>query len=93
MYIITRCNGHKIECDIRELSVAGSKRRQMGVVLQVADQGVLVIGVHVGDDALFRGCVFVLVRHRKACSKRYSGGVIGGLGDVARDQCDARWVV
>ena len=35
----------------------------MGVVLKVADQGVLVVGVHVGDDAMFRGCVFVLVRH------------------------------
>ena len=35
----------------------------MGVVLQVADQGVLVVGVHMSDDAVFRGCVFVLVRH------------------------------
>ena len=37
----------------------------MGVVFQVADQGVLVVGIHMGDDALFRGCVFVLVRHRE----------------------------
>lgn len=64
MYFIdARRNGHRIECDIRKLGVAGSKRRQMGVVLQVADQGVLVVGVHMSDDAVFRGCVFVLVRH------------------------------
>ena len=65
MYItVTRGNGDGIECDIRELRVAGSKRRQMGVVLQVTDQGVLVVGVHVGDDAIFRGCGFGLVCHR-----------------------------
>ena len=61
--IITRRDGHRLECDIRQLGVAGSKRRQMGVVLQVTDQGVLVVGVHVGDDAVFRGSVFILVRH------------------------------
>lgn len=59
------------------MGAASGKAGEPGVVLEVADQGVLVVVVHVGDDAPFR-CVVcasgALVRHRGGCNAYDQGG-------------------
>ena len=48
------------------MGITSGEAGELGVVLEVADKGVLVIVVHVGDDALLRCSICALggfVRH------------------------------
>lgn len=67
---IGRQDGQAVEGDVGQMGTASGKAGEMGVVLEVADQGVLVVVVHVGDDALLR------------CFVRAAGGFVrhGGKG-------------
>lgn len=64
---IGREDGQVVVPDVGEMGITGGKAGEVGVVLKVADEGVLVVIVHVGDDALLRCCIGrlgVLLRHR-----------------------------
>ena len=59
-------DGQVVETDVGQVGITSGKAGELGVVLQVADKGVLVVVVHVGDDALLRCFVLALgevVRH------------------------------
>ena len=43
-----------VETNVDQMRVASGKIGEMGVVAEVADKGVLMIVIHVRDDALFR---------------------------------------
>ena len=64
-----RCeDGQAVEVDVVQTRVPSGKAGELGVVPKVADQGVLMILVHVGDDPLLRcfvralGCLLCHVR-------------------------------
>ena len=64
---IGREYGQVIVADIGKMGITGREAGEIDVVLKVADEGVLVVFVHVGDDALLRCCIGVfgvLLRHR-----------------------------
>ena len=63
---VGREDGQAVETDVDQVSIPSGEAGEVGVVLEVADQRVLVIIVHVGDDALLRCFVCALggsVRH------------------------------
>ena len=63
---VGRENSQVVEADVGQMGIASGKAGELGVVLKVADKGVLVVVVHVGDDALLRCCIGGLgglVRH------------------------------
>lgn len=43
-----------VEANVGQMRVASGKAGETGVIPEVADKGVLMIVIHVGDDALFR---------------------------------------
>ena len=47
-------DGQVVETNVGQMRVASGKAGEMGVVPEVADKGVLMIVIHVSDDALFR---------------------------------------
>ena len=64
---IGRENSQVDVADIGKMGITGGEAGEIGVVLEVADEGVLVVVVHVGDDALLRYCIGVfgaILRHR-----------------------------
>lgn len=59
-------DGQVVEANVGQMRVASGKAGEMGVVPKVADEGVLMVVVHVSDDALL--CCFIrafrdFVRH------------------------------
>ena len=55
-----REDGQAVKTDVDQLGITGGEAGELSVVLQVAYQGVLVIIVHMGDDALLRCFICVL---------------------------------
>ena len=59
-------DGEVVEADVNQVGIASREAGELGVVFKVANEGVLVLVVHVGDDALLRcgiGCLGGLFRH------------------------------
>lgn len=63
------------------MGIASREAGELGVVFKVANEGVLVVVVHVGDDALLRcgiGCSGGFFRH-SGCARRVVAEVFGSF--------------
>lgn len=84
-------DGEVVEADVNQIGIASREAGELDVVFEVANEGVLVVVIHVGDDALLRcgiGCLGGFFRHsdsaRRAVAEVFGSFKVKRASEVAR---------